>query len=301
MEVLQPESVMTEQTVITPKMAEMFLAKNQGNRKVRPRVIDQYARDIASRNWDLNGESVKIATDGTVIDGQHRLLACVQADAPFPTLIVRGLLISSRGTIDQGTRRSFGDVLKWHGVNGSPGLAAAIETALCWDESGTPAHHGRKHSYPEKLGWLEANPDIQAAVKSWTFAGAPHKFPCSTGAPFLMRARRIDLERAETFISLFKSGANMGENHPVMRLRTFCFNAASRKGKYPREEYAAVAVKSWNAFLVGREIRLLSWGRARGEDFPLMSTPDGRTYEEILTDPNYTPPGLATPPSTFVG
>lgn len=299
MEVAQQLPTPTVET-ITPEVAEEILKANLDNRKVRPATVDRYARDMQTGAWPITGEALKFSKDGTLIDGQHRLFACVQAGVPFQTLVIRGLEFESREVMDTGAKRTFADVLRWHSETQVTGLSAAIECGLCWDESGTPAHRGPTHTNHERLVWLGANPDIRDAVKSWTFAPAPTRFPLSAGAPFLMRARRISPELAEQFVQGFKTGEMLSANSPLLRLKTWCFNAGASKGRLGREDYAAIAVKAWNAFVQGREVKQLSWRRAstgRGEDFPLMLTPDGRTYEEIITDPNYVAPGLVSPQS----
>lgn len=269
---------------ITPERAAALLEANKENRKIRQQAVVRYARDMAAGCWDVNAEAIKFSKDGTLIDGQHRLWACVEAEAPFTTLVVRGLDFEVRESIDGGIKRSFSDVLRWHGEISVAGLASGIEVSMFWDELGQPSRGGLSHTNTERLRWLEANPDIRDAVRLWSFSASPFRIPVSVGSAFLLRARRLDADSVTKFIELLRTGANMGENHPVNRLRNFMLNAASRKRALTQTEYLAILVKAWNAFILGREIRGLSFrpGGERPEPFPEMVGPDGRTYDEIM-------------------
>lgn len=278
----------TEVVTITPEMASRLLDSNRDNRKIRQQIVQRYARDMRNGNWLLNGEAVKISGDGTLIDGQHRLYGCVEANTPFTTIVVRGLTFASRDSMDTGAKRSMADVLRWRGEVNAVALASALEASACWEENGTPMHNGATHSNSERITYLEENPDIRDAVHIWTgLIGAPLRIPASAGAPFYLRAHRLAPAEAEAFISILKSGANLTEDSPIFRLRGWCMRAAANKGTLPREEYTAVMVKAWNAWITGRPIRQLGWRRGgiKAEDFPTIVGPDGRTYEDIMTAP----------------
>jgi hypothetical protein len=290
-------SLKTEVRKITPDEARLIMGTNHNNRKVRRAVVEKYVRDMENGAWALNGEAIKISATGDLLDGQHRLLACIEADIPFETVFISGVPSDAQVAMDTGARRTFSDILRWKGESNVSSLATAVESALCWDESGTPAHRGKQHSNAERLAWLEANPDIRYAVRGWMpLACKPLRFPMSAGAPFLLRITRIDSDDAAEFVRLLKTGDGLAEKDPIARLRHWLLNAAGSKGKYAREEYAAVGVKAWNFWLKGKEVGHLVWrsGGSRREDFPFLSTPDGQLYEEIITDPAYVPPGHAT-------
>lgn len=299
-----PETISGEILKITPEFAETLLnGSNVDNRKLRPAIVNRYARDMELGNWKVTGEAIKITADGLVTDGQHRLTACVQSGKSFITLVVRGVEFEARDVMDTGARRTFADVLRWHGEHSVAGLASAIESAMLWEEGGTPSHKGATHTNMERLAWLEEHPEIREAVSAWSpLVGAPFRFPVSSGAPFLLRARKISTAQADQFVHLLKTGEMLGTNHPIAKLRSWLFNSATKHTRCPREEYAAIAIKAWNAFIAEREIRALAWRRVgtTAEPFPLMLGPDGRTYEEIALDPTYNADfPLGTPLSSF--
>ncbi len=286
--------IRTEIREITPTEAQALLEGNINNRNIRSHVVERYGRDMSLGRWVTNGESVKVALDGTLLDGQHRLMACVESDTPFTTIFITGLLGIAKDTIDTGTKRSFSDLLKWRGETSVAALGAAIESGLTWDQQGKPGNTGAvQHSNAERLQWLEENPDVREAVTlARHFSMSPFRFPVSANGPLTMRLNRISPEETEAFYELLKTGANLSENDPIARLRGWLIAVGSHHGTRPRWEYAAVAIKAWNAWVEGREIRQLTWKRGglKPEAFPVIVGPDGRTYDEIILDTDHAAP-----------
>src|SRR4051812_37258312 len=76
---------------ITPKDAARMLAGMESNRLKSPPHIAKLARDMKGGNWKVNGETIKLDHREKVIDGQHRLLACIQAGVSFQTWVISGV------------------------------------------------------------------------------------------------------------------------------------------------------------------------------------------------------------------
>lgn len=101
---------------VTPEMAERFLAKNTHNRRVNQQLVDKYAADMKMGRWEVNGESICIAEDGTLKDGQHRLRAVIKANTE-----VRMLVVFDVGNdvheYDRGMARTAAHVLQLNGYS----------------------------------------------------------------------------------------------------------------------------------------------------------------------------------------
>ena len=80
--------IIVKLVTVTPDMAFEMLEKNTRNRKVDEKRVRQYAKDMKSSRWALNGSTIVIAEDGTLLDGQHRLWAVIEANVPVQLLIV---------------------------------------------------------------------------------------------------------------------------------------------------------------------------------------------------------------------
>lgn len=72
---------------ITPDRAKQLLEMNTRNRNVLHSNLDILTEEIRKGRFVANGDAIRIAKDGTILDGQHRLLACVRAKPePFPEI-----------------------------------------------------------------------------------------------------------------------------------------------------------------------------------------------------------------------
>lgn len=118
---------------ITPEKASEMLEMNTANfRRPDRRRVQELAKIMSQGGWELNGESIKFGIDGTLLDGQHRLMACVQSGKDFETLVVRGVAATAMG-IDRGRPRNVGQWLQHIGVPNSRGIAAIVRNAVCHD------------------------------------------------------------------------------------------------------------------------------------------------------------------------
>lgn len=111
---------------ITPQMAEQMLKKNIANRKVNQANVNRIAADMATGNYKVNGETIKISPNGEILDGQHRLLACVKSGMSFQSYVVYDVERETVGTIDMGKGRSVADSLNVMGCNIKSGIIPAM-------------------------------------------------------------------------------------------------------------------------------------------------------------------------------
>jgi hypothetical protein len=119
---------------ITPKMAKGILdEQNTANfRRLDLPRCKPIVRDIESGHWQVNGDAIRFDTNGVLLDGQHRLMACVMADKPIMTLVVRGLDPHVQITIDRGKSRTIGDELKSRGLPYPAKLGSTLRSI--WQE-----------------------------------------------------------------------------------------------------------------------------------------------------------------------
>lgn len=101
---------------MTPGLAEWLLGMNTHNRKVKPSVVDKYAKRITDGEFVATNQGIGIvANDGNpwLGDGQHRILAWIKAGQPEGVmfLIVTGLESESQVFVDAGANRRMSDML----------------------------------------------------------------------------------------------------------------------------------------------------------------------------------------------
>lgn len=92
---------------ITPEMAKRWLEKNPYNRNISRRTVETYAEAMRRNEWHSNGESICFDEDGNLINGQHRLAACILANTPFCSTVVTGVLKQDSYIYDKGRNRTI--------------------------------------------------------------------------------------------------------------------------------------------------------------------------------------------------
>ncbi len=120
--------------VIYPHEAEMVLDGQIKNRPISRKTVRRYALAMKQNKWILNGESI-IFSEGKLIDGQHRLRACMESKIPLTALIIEVGNPDSFRTLDQGKKRGNSDVLSIAGYTDTSNLAATLNILAHYDKT----------------------------------------------------------------------------------------------------------------------------------------------------------------------
>lgn len=93
--------------IITPETARKMLVKNLPyNRKVSKTTVELYARDMIEGRWSEDSPfPIIISSKGYLMDGQHRLLAVIQAGIPITFYVARNVSEETFEYIDNGKKR----------------------------------------------------------------------------------------------------------------------------------------------------------------------------------------------------
>jgi len=254
--------------IITPEIAAMMLAANTRNRQLRSHVVARYARDMKNGEWDgRNGETITLCSDGTIINGQHRLTACIQADTPFECLVVRGAAPESYRTVDQGLPRTFRDALHVNGEISTAVLSAALTWMWHWENSTMSTSTCYKPTHAELAVLLEKYPDLRESV---AYIGRQKGITrqCAPSACVFCHFHfyKQNPDECERFFQDFSHGANLAAGDPVLALRERLIRGAREGHRPDRSELVALILKAWKFRITGKPVTVLLW--RKGEDFP---------------------------------
>lgn len=97
---------------VTPDKARRYLDGNYGNRAVRQGWVATLAGMILRGEWRATHQGIAFAADGRLLDGQHRLLAIIQAGKAVDIMVTRDLDDDAFRHIDGGRTRSNADRIK---------------------------------------------------------------------------------------------------------------------------------------------------------------------------------------------
>lgn len=251
---------------ISPEVAEAWMARNRENR----RFSRDWARDLAQRmragEWKDNGEAIKFATDGRLLDGQHRLSAVAESGVTITARVEFGLPPEVFTTLDQGKKRNFADALSVKGLTEAPLLAATV-TWLWRLETGRL--EGKALNVQESLAYYdEHGQGLGASISASREAGRKLGRPSLLAALHFVFAQ-ISASHADEFMALAGHGVGLGEAHPILTLRERLYADRLAKSKLDIAEVVAMFINAWNAFVNDRQIRVAR-GTMEGQMPPIL-------------------------------
>lgn len=113
---------------INKQKAIELLNNNTENRQVYHNLVPFLVNQMTKGLWKQNGESIIIDKNGKIKDGQHRLMAIVDADFSDFFVIAYDVDPNVFDTIDTGKSRGLKDILKINGYKNEGHLAGTISS-----------------------------------------------------------------------------------------------------------------------------------------------------------------------------
>lgn len=271
--------------VVTPQMAAQMLGTMAGNRRLRVRVVQRYAREMVAGKWLLNGESIKVDRSGRLIDGQHRLNAILMAKVGVQMCVVRGVDESAMITLDTGVGRSFYDVGV---IAGKPYAQAVGPIARWWHkyESGSPTVQ-YVPTHQEMDAMIAKHPSISESAGFVARLKIVHSrcVPSVQGFVHAYTSEKYDREMADSFMQDLNDGASLAATSPIFVLRRRLVDE-NGKGRLESAHVLALTIKAWNAWIDGSKLKNLVWrtGGAVPEEFPRFNAdrPTPKVYRMRL-------------------
>lgn len=218
------------QVTMTPEWASRILEHNTHNRSVRHGMVRQIASDIVCGRWLLTPQTVSIATDGRLIDGQHRLMAVVQAGEPVQMMLATDCPSECFAAIDTGQSRTPGDILKIEGVSNYTHVASIIKLVHLYETCPGIVWVGNSGllSKQQILDMYRADSDTWDAVTRIAagFAKAPCVQISAVGA-FLYLYRSPSAPSADDewlsqdYLKLYSTGEMLSAGNPILALRNW--------------------------------------------------------------------------------
>ena len=243
----------TKVKIITPALAKELLERTQAagvlNRKASPRTVEIYANEMRSNRWKLNSESIKLDENGYILDGQHRLMACVQSGCPFQTVVNTGVARETFDTIDCGRVRTGTQVLQMSGVQYHNGMSE-------FRSYGHLASKERRMTPSAVLEEYNSRPadyDEAARVAMKCIAESHAMTSKMVGTLYFALVHDVGVgkARAEQFFEQINS-FDTAENAAVEKMRRW--NLANKDKRISDKLRVAYVIRSWNAFVDGGKV-----------------------------------------------
>jgi hypothetical protein len=259
---------------VTPAEAMEILRVQDMNRPLREFWAQEIATDVKLKEFAPNGETLVFDERGKLLDGQHRLRACIIANTPIETYCVFGVPKKFFDKFDQGKIRGGSDVLAIFGQKYAALSSAVTKMAIRYDE-GSPTNTVRIPNW-QVLDFIKKNgkeiAESVGEIHAYVVTGRKAAVLPPTVAAFVYyRARQQDAKRAMEFIEKLTTGEDLKKGTPIYLLRERLLSLQGKKHVLNTYDKLALAIKAWNLFRAQKSTKVLKWVKGHGssgEAFP---------------------------------
>lgn len=258
--------------IITPDRAEKIWAnRNFENRKLSSIMVDRFASDMKSGIWQMNGQGIVFDSGGRLVDGHHRISACIRAKSSFTTLVARGVDPASVDVIDSGHSRSLGHIAQMRGIPNANAVVSAARLLMAYHRlrEGIFSLEGHDHySYSDVLAYVDEHPRIIESARRVismkrilrsSVAGLLHFLLC-----------KADAKNAEWFFERIVTGSDMQNDHPALVLRNRLLKLRETHAKVDDFSLIHMGIRSWNHFVCGSSVKIIAL--EKGKALPQILT-----------------------------
>lgn len=239
--------VTVETVLVTPDMAADWMKQNIGNRKIVKSTVDTIARDIANDRWSFNATPICFAHTGRMMNGQHRLQACIQAGIPIECTVVRGLDEAAFYTYDvQVKRQYFLGAVTGGDVSDERVLIAAAK--LLWKEEHESADTYKVKPSPAEIREIiKKHPLLQAQVVYGRRASVLAQ--ASVMTYFAYHVLRRGGVAGSEFLTKLETGADLSMNSPIYKLRRRLIKIRTSEKVTYRTDVLRILLAGWASYL----------------------------------------------------
>ena len=264
--------------LITPSLAKEMLVNNTHNRKVSELKVHMWAESMKRGEWTLNGEAIKIADDGTILDGQHRLYAVIESGVTIQSLVVSGLPKQSQETMDTGKQRTLADVLTLRGYKNAHDLSSVVLALIRWEKYSPATAFRSSTQYPvtngEAIQFIEQHPSVVDIPGRVGTCSRYSRISRKILGVLYYKFSEVSPENVDFFFDKLENGSGMEQYDPILVLRnTVARLRSTHHGALNPTYIAAIVIKAWNLYISGDQCKLLRFaqGGASPEQFPKVN------------------------------
>lgn len=259
---------------VAPTKAMKYLeTMGDSNRNVRQTHIDYLASQMRAGLWRRNPQPIMFDKNGRLVDGQHRLWACVESEIEIDLLVARGVSPEDVPAIDSGLARDYKDVAHYEGWNVDP-MTAAIAKILV---RGPGMAHAK---VPPEVAhrWYEFYKeaiDFALSLRNQTRPSAGKSITAPMTAAIARAYSSVGAERLTRFAEILKTGqVSVEADRAAFVLRDAWL--ANRLGASKVEQYLKTE-GAIRAFVERRAVRTLQ--KPAAELFKIKALPQAIRYE----------------------
>ncbi|WP_431861355.1 hypothetical protein [Azospirillum sp.] len=251
---------------VEPAMARALLELNTSNRPASGPTLKKYEARMR-RGWKLTGETIIVSRKGVLLNGQHRLRACISSGRSFEVFLAFGIDDDAFAYMDIGKTRGAADIFSIYGVPNAAAMSAA--SLWVWKYQNTGMMEPASWLKPTHDQLYEFFKEHHGLQKSYT---AGHRFADNKVAPqAIMTAlhylcSKVSRTIADDFFEKVATGIGLKKAaEPAAKLRKRLLDDKIGGRRLGDLYVGAYTVMVWNAMRQNNPVPLMRW---RGEQNP---------------------------------
>lgn len=237
---------------VTPLLANVMLERNVNNRDLSAANVRKLSSDMTGGRFAMNGEAISISNTGILLNGQNRLTAVIRSGVTAEIMVNFGIEDAAQSTMDQGKKRTIGDIYKLRGLRNTTAMGALVSLLVQYKMTGRLDTYSpttsemdeaerKLHGLEEIMGMVRAHPKERLGSPA-VLAFCAYLF-----------AKATDFDTASEFMRAIidNDGLRKGDPEHYCRrwLQTHDGEATDRNTR------AAMIISCWNARRCGKRFK----------------------------------------------
>lgn len=263
--------------IISPKNAQRLMAYNRKNRSLSKPTVEKYAKALKEGKWQVNGVPIIVSDTDWVLDGQHRLQACILAGVPLTTAITWGIRQEAIRTVDVGKKRNDADFLTMEEFKSASTVATTFAQAYAYnnrrlDPKGFAIltlinQIETATDFFNRMGFVDIKDAVKEGRKYEKYAKHNGlKGSRLAGIHLSLTSRNTTSKKiASSFIKKIATGLQCSGDDPIFHANKFCESFKTNlDGKKKSISYLqvpqkiAIMIHTWNLFVTGKRIKTVA-------------------------------------------
>lgn len=266
------------EVTISPADAKAILLAMPPQRMLSPTNVRYFAELIVAGRFRVTHQGLAFDKEGKLLDGMHRLTACVQADRAISVQVTFNLDRDLFDAMDRGRVRNHADDLVTGTLTSDRKyaeiMAAAAKNIWQIERGLVPWNPPPKYEFQMKeLREIVARHEFIYDAISYVYKhqSSWRGIGMGVAATFYTLFHAINPQKADVFIEQVALGENLKYGDPAYAFREYRRHAGSAHGRANRSAIMITLVRAWNAFVEGRTLTRVSSSMPIGEAFPAIS------------------------------
>lgn len=249
---------------IDPAKASEMLEKNTKNRNISATRLMQYAKDMKNNRWKESGNTISVGPDGRLLNGQHRLMALVEAGITMDFIVVTEDSDETFDIFDTGLNRNVAVLLRMHGIADASIVSGIAKMVQMYDSNPGNVWHASTLTKQELIEFAQAHKEEAEFYANLSTLFAYH-IKCGknwyAAGMYLISRDTKHSDKLDEFHKSLCEGVGMTSDDPRLAFRNYLIRQGAPHTMWEQQSYVGLLLRTWNDWIHGEKKTQVRWMR----------------------------------------